>query len=80
MNDLPKDSPSPRWVTLSREVQWMKDSLNTFTLVGVEDREGNHIASMQEEIDQKIREALVVYWLTTSPGRQIPGDIDSDLS
>lgn len=64
MSDSPENSPSPRWTTLSREAQTMKDSLNGFTLVGVLDRENNHIASIQEEIDCKNREALVAYWLS----------------
>lgn len=80
MDDSRQDSLSPRWETLSREVRWMKDSLNNFTLTGVQDREANHIASMQEEIDEKIREALVVYWLTTSLDGQLPGGIDHDRS
>jgi hypothetical protein len=68
------EPPAPRWETLSREVDSIKDSLNRATLAGVLDRETNHIASMQEEIDQLIREALMVYWLTTDSG-EFPGDI-----
>ena len=63
MSDLTRSIPSARWTTLNREVQSMKDSLMGFTLVGARDREANHIAAMQEEIDQKTREALAVYWL-----------------
>jgi hypothetical protein len=42
----------------------MERALNGFPLLGVLDREDNHISSMQEEIDSKIREALAVYWLS----------------
>ena len=63
MSDLTQGVPSARWATLNQEVQSMEDSLLGFTLVGVLDRETNHISAMQEEIDQKTREALVVYWL-----------------
>jgi hypothetical protein len=68
------EPPAPRWETLSREVDSIKDSLNRATLAGVLDRETNHIASMQEEIDQLVREALTVYWLSTSSD-QFPGAI-----
>ena len=64
MSDSPKDAPSARWVALNEEVQTMNDSLNGFTLMGVLDRDANHIATMQEEIDCKAREALVAYWLS----------------
>lgn len=74
MTDSPMEPPAPRWETLSREVDSIKDSLNRATLAGVLDRETNHIASMQEEIDQLIREALMVYWLTTDSGK-FPDDI-----
>ncbi len=63
MSDITGGIPSARWTTLNQEVQSMEDSLMGFTLVGAQDREANHIAAMQEEIDQKTREALVVYWL-----------------
>ena len=63
MSDLTQGIPSARWATLNQEVQSMEDALMGFTLMGVLDRETNHIAAMQEEIDQKTREALVAYWL-----------------
>ena len=78
MTDSPKEPPAPRWETLNRDVQSIKDSLNRATLAGVLDRETNHIASMQEEIDQLIREALIVYWLSTDSG-DIP-DADGGLT
>ena len=68
MSDSPHNAPLARWATLNREVQVMKDSLNRFTLIGALDRNTNHIASMQEEIDQKTREALMVYWLDVEQG------------
>ena len=68
MSDLPKDALLTRWEALSREVDLMSNALNGFTLMGVLDREANHIASMQEEIDQKTREALVVHWLGRGDG------------
>ena len=68
MSDASKDAPFTRWATLDREVQDMKDALNGFTLMGVFDKDTNHIASMQEEIDQKAREALVAYWLDVRHG------------
>ena len=54
----------PRWEVLHQEAQSMKEAIKGFTLLGVLDREANHIAAMEEEIDQKSREALVAYWLS----------------
>ena len=68
MSNAPNDAATPRWETLSREVQHMKDALNGFTLMGVLDREVNHIAAMEEEIDQKTREALMAHWLSSNDG------------
>ena len=53
-----------RWETLSQEAHAMETAMSSFTLLGVMDREDNHLASMQDEIDSKIRHALVTYWLT----------------
>ena len=66
--------PSPRWEALSQEAHVMEESLQGFTLTGVLDREANHLATMQEEIDFKVREALVAYWLTGDAG-EIPQDM-----
>ena len=74
MSDAPGDTSSTHWTTLNREVRAMKESLDRFTLVGVLDRDTNHIASMQEEIDRKTREALVAYWLGTKQG-ELPNGI-----
>jgi hypothetical protein len=71
MSDAPKDTTSTRLETLSREAQAMRHALDGFTLMGVLDRDPNHIASMQDEIDLKTREALVVYWLSAKQG-EIP--------
>ena len=68
MSDSRKDMPDARWKILSREVESMKNTLNSSTLMGVLDRDTNHIASMQDEIDRKIREALVAYWLSNTWG------------
>lgn len=67
-------SPSSRWAALSQEAHVMEESLRGFTLTGVLDREANHLATMQEEIDLKVREALVAYWLTGDAGK-IPQDM-----
>ena len=64
MSDSLNDAPLTRWATLSQDVQTMERALNGFPLLGVLDSENNHISSMQEEIDSKIREALAVYWLS----------------
>ena len=64
MSDSPNSKKNGRLATLTREVQLMKDSLKNFTLVGALDRNSNHISSMQDEIDEKIREALAIYWLS----------------
>ena len=53
-----------RWETLSQEAHAMEKAMSSFTLLGVMDREDNHLASMQDEIDSKVRHALVTYWLT----------------
>jgi hypothetical protein len=63
MIDSPQEAPVARWTALRLEAQVMRDALNTFPLLGVQDREGNHIAAMQEEIDTKAREALMAYWI-----------------
>ena len=68
MIESPKDNPSARWATLSWEIEAMHEALNGFTLMGALDRESNHIASMQDEIDQKTREALVTYWVGMQRG------------
>lgn len=68
MTDSRKDVPDARWETLNREVQSMCDALDSCTLMGVLDRDTNHIASMQDEIDRKTREALVAYWLSNTYG------------
>ncbi len=65
MTESYKEEPCPRWTSLNREVLNLKDALNGFSLVGVLDRDTNHIASMQEEIDRKTREALAAYWIST---------------
>ena len=67
-------SLSPRCEALSQEVQIMEVSLRGFTLTGVLDREANHLATMQEEINSKAREALVAYWLTGDAG-ELPQDM-----
>jgi len=61
----------PRWEELKVEAQSLKEVLGGFALVGVMDRDMNHIASMEEEIDRKNREALVAYWLSSEYG-QLP--------
>jgi hypothetical protein len=63
-----QEEPSIRWETLNHEVQSMKDALKGFTLLGVRDVEISHIAAMQEEIDQKSRQALVAYWINAERG------------
>ncbi len=68
MNDPAKDAVFTRWETLSQQVQSMQDALKGFTLMGVLDGDTNHIASMQEEIDRKTREALMAYWLGIKQG------------
>ena len=73
MSDSPVDTPSTRWTTLNREVHAMEKALNGFTLLGVQDRENNHISSMQEEIDYKIREALMAHWLSPDEDQLLPG-------
>ena len=59
------EAPLARWAALSGEVQVMREALNRFPLLGVQDRESNHISAMQEEIDTKAREALAAYWIST---------------
>ncbi len=68
MSSMSQENSSIRWETLSHEVQFMKDALKGFTLLGVQDVEINHIAAMQEEIDQKSRQALVAYWMDAERG------------
>ena len=75
MSDISNDAPSSRWATLSREVQELEGALNGCTLVGVLDRDTNYIASMQEEIDRKTRQALVAYWLGVKHGK-LPETVD----
>jgi hypothetical protein len=77
MSDAPKDNLSTHWATLNQEVHQLEDALNHFTLVGVLDRDTNHISSMQEEIDRKTREALVDYWLSIGQG-EMPRDISQN--
>ena len=57
-----------RWEALHLELQSMQEALNGFTLLGVLDPDSNHIASMEEEIDRKTRQALVAYWLSKGEG------------
>ena len=64
MTEPSTNFPITRWTALNQEVQDMTDMLNGFSIVGVMDRDTNHIASLQEEIDRKAREALVAYWLS----------------
>ena len=59
------DAPLARWAALRNEVQVMRAALDRFPLLGVQDRESNHIAAMQEEIDTKAREALAAYWISS---------------
>ena len=68
MLDSPIDPQSARWATLTQELRSLSDVLSKFTLVGVLDRDINHISSMQEEIDRRTREALVAYWLERQQG------------
>ena len=68
MSELFEDALPPRWEMLNQEVQSLEDVLSGFTLVGVLDRDINPIASLEEEIDRKAREALVAYWLSTGNG------------
>ena len=63
MDDHSYDAPLARWAALRNEVRAMQDALNLFPLLGVEDREHNHISVMQDEIDTKAREALAAYWI-----------------
>ena len=74
MSDAPNDNPIDRWATINREVQELRYALSGFTLMGVLDRDTNHIATMQEEIDRKAREVLVAYWLGSSQG-ELPAGI-----
>jgi len=59
------DAPLARWAALKNEVQVMRDALNRFPLLGVQDRETNHIAVMQDEIDTKARQVLAAYWISS---------------
>ena len=68
MSNLPEDAPLDRWDMLRQEMRSMIQALNGFTLAGAMDRDINHIASMQEDIDRTTREALVVYWLSRKRG------------
>ena len=68
MSDSPVDAPTSRWEVLGREVRCMQDSLKEMPLAGVLDREANHIAAMQDEIDWKTREALALHWLGVEEG------------
>ena len=68
MSDSPRDPSPARWTTLTMEVHQLEQALSTSTLAGVLDTDTNHIASMEEEIDRKTREALVAYWLSSSAG------------
>ncbi len=66
-----EDAQISRWEKLTQEVQEPTVNLNGFTLVGVLDRGTSPIASMQEEIDQKAREALVACWLDENHGERL---------
>ena len=59
------DASLARWAALKNEVQVMRDALNHFPLLGVQDRETNHIAVMQDEIDTKARQVLAAYWISS---------------
>ena len=68
MSSSPEDASSTRWNTLSEEIRSMEDTLNGFVLAGVLDRDTNHIADIQEEVDRRSREALVAHWLSKKYG------------
>ena len=68
MNNSSNDTPVIRWDSLNQELHVMEDALHGLTLLGVLDRDTNPISDMQEEIDRKTREALVVYWLGPEHG------------
>ena len=74
MADAPRDDQHTRWEVLTQEVHSLEDALSGFTLMGVLDRDTNHIASMEEEIDRRTREALVSYWLS-EPSGDLPGGL-----
>lgn len=62
----------PRWEELKVEAQSLKEVMGGFALVGVMDQDMNHISSMEDEIDRKLREALVAYWLSDEYGQMPP--------
>ena len=64
MFDSSQDTSLTRWTGLRNEAQAMRDALGRFPLLGTQDRESNHIAVMQDEIDTKVREALATYWIS----------------
>ena len=74
MGEASHDDQNARWQALTQELHSMEDALSGFPLVGVLDRETNHIATMEEEIDRRTREALVSYWLS-KPSGNLPGGI-----
>ena len=53
---------------MSEEIRSLEDTLNGLVLAGVMDRETNHIADIQEEMDRSTREALVAHWLSKKHG------------
>ena len=68
MNSSPEDALCTRWNTLTGEIRSLEVVLNGLVLAGVMDRDTNHIADIQEEVDRKTREALVVHWLSEKHG------------
>ena len=75
MNNSSDGTPVIRWDSLNQELHVMEDVLHGLTLVGVLDRDTNPIADMQEDIDRKTREALVVYWLGPAYG-ELPHSVN----
>ena len=68
MNSSPEDALCTRWNMLTGEIRSLEAVLNGLVLVGVMDRDTNHIADLQEEVDRKTREALVAHWLSEKQG------------
>ena len=68
MNSSPEDALSTRWNMLTGEIRSLEGALSGLVLAGVMDRDTNHIADIQEEIDRRTREALVVHWLSKKHG------------
>ena len=53
MNSSPEDALCTRWNTLTGEIRSLEVVLNGLILAGVMDRDTNHIADIQEEVDRK---------------------------